>query len=400
MAKKSLLSRVPKRGRDEITTIMEERDGDLPLGEFLAKRWDFRQFYLDSDRGRYSEKRQKQLNEYRAQWAQRQPEWTDDMADTAVSLSCLTQGLKDWAVARRFVLEDPADLARGLSVLNRLQWLFWRCDAYATFDFEKHLECFAVRDVLIAQRLADGPEWPEDEPSDFDVCTDAVVAVVRQDFDRLRSVAAGMARRKGWPWMQGFYTCLTGVAEDNPAMVSEGLSLNLDGLRRMRQKTELQEAINLDAQGLYRLCEWVSPALVEGFDASQPFPWDADFHAWCQEHPDPLEGVDLSGISPIFHEAVVRLSLPAWWPTKPKPAGAPKDLCEVVLTAAGERLVEIVPLIRYLAGGSEADARRMAESCPVVIRSDIYRGSAEDFCRQLQAAGGSAEVRTVKPWRS
>ena len=41
--KKTLLSRLPKSARDEIKWLMEERDGNLALQEFLALRWEYSQ---------------------------------------------------------------------------------------------------------------------------------------------------------------------------------------------------------------------------------------------------------------------------------------------------------------------------------------------------------------------
>ena len=171
-----------------------------------------------------------------------------------------------------------------------------------------------MRDLRVAQHLAVGePSVSQGDLEFLDLCTLGVAAVYRKDNQAPWSVLRQMASGKPRPWQQGISTCLTGVADRRPEQVAEGLTLLIDGIRSLRQKDELEEAICVPAHGLYRLCEWVSPDLVARFDVKQSFPWDGEFHAWCQGHSDSLTGLDLAGISPVLHEAVVRLQPPTWW---------------------------------------------------------------------------------------
>jgi hypothetical protein len=224
--------------------------------------------------------------------------------------------LKEVAIARRVTQDDPAELGRGLSVLSRLRWLDCLIGGYTYVDFHFVLEAFAVRDLAVAKHLAVGePAVSQGKPEFLDLCSLAVGALYRRDYAKVLSVTRRMAKDKLRPWQQGICMFLTGIVDRQPKQVAEGLALLLDGVHKMRQKDELEEAINLPAQGLYRIAEWISPDLVAGFDVGQPFPWDAAFHAWCESHPDPLAGVNLTGIAPLLHEAVVRLQPPSGWTT-------------------------------------------------------------------------------------
>jgi hypothetical protein len=304
---KFLLSQVPKRGRAEIARIMAEQDGHLTLEEFLARRWNFEAMFSAKEVAQ-------RTADTVAQLAREHPTWSTEQIRATLPFLYLTMNLKEMAVARRFTLGDPAELGRGLSVLSRLRWLECLINGYTYVDFNFVVEAFAVRDLAVAEYLAVGqPCVAQGELGFLDLCTLAVSAIYRKDEHAFRSVIQKMAREKSRPWQQGIHTCLMGMVEQEPEQVARGLMLLLDGMRTLRQKAELEEAICLAAHGLYRLGEWISPALVAGYDAAQACPWDVQFHTWSEEHPDPLAGLDLSNISPVLHEAVVLLQPPAWW---------------------------------------------------------------------------------------
>ena len=313
----ALLAAVAKRGREQIDRIMSERGGHLTLEQLLARNWNFSE-YLRADCG-YSQKEvAQQAAETTAELTRQHPTWSADQVRATRPFLALTIDVREVAIARRFALDDPAELGRGLAVLGRLRWLEVLLAGGSGADFEPVTEAFAARDGEAARRLAGGEpvvSQPADgeEPEFLDLCTLAVTAVCRADDRALRSALRSMARGKRRPWQQGLRACLAGLAEKRPAEVAAGLGQLLDGMRRLRQKDELEEAVCLTAHGLYRLCEWVSPDLVAGFAVTESLPWDAGFHAWSEAHPDPLAGLDLTGISPALHDAVVRLRPPAWW---------------------------------------------------------------------------------------
>jgi hypothetical protein len=71
----------------------------------------------------------------------------------------------------------------------------------------------------------------------------------------------------------------------------------------------------MDSDGALPLEEF----LASRWDFESPWrnPWDAEFHEWCEKHPDPLEGLDLSHVSKILHDIVILRQLPTWFPEPP-----------------------------------------------------------------------------------
>lgn len=369
---------------------MDERDGCLSLNAFLAKRWDVEGCW--KTRFSSDEELARKMTEVSSCWSRLRPEWSAEQVRTVMSLQNLQEGLKEVAVARRFTLDDPAELGRGLGVHNRLRLTFRDFEPNGS-NFRELLDLCAVRDLTVAERLVEGRRAGVTAiPTDVHLADIAVTAILQKELETLRLVTPEMAKRKVRPWMQGIYTCLTGIADEQPNLVASGLQLLLTGLQQMRQKDELEEAINFAAHGMHRLCEWVSPDLVAGFDVAQPFPWDAKLHAWCQNHPHPLDGVELGSVSPVLQETVVMEKPPAW--LKPPV----HELHEIVLLAGDPKLPKVIEVVGGCAGtsGSPDEAKRLLGRCPVILRWNLELDYAERLRESLAAAGATAEVRGMK----
>lgn len=309
------LTAVPKRGRDAIARIMGEWGGQLPLLELLARNWNYWS-------ATFSEPKQaSRAAEVIAELLRQHPDWSLDQAQTALSYPALTMDVREIAIARRFTLGDHGELGIGLALLGRLRWLKTSISGIGVgFDRDTVLDAFAVCDLDAIRLLAHGEplvcQAASNEDLGFhDLFTLALAAVWNRDDAVLRDVVGRIAAGKLAPWQQGILIVLAGLVSRQPTEIVAGLVKLLDGMRRLRRKDELEEAVCLWAHGLYRLCEWVSPDLVAEFPTTSPLPWDAGFHVWCNEHPDPLAGIDLTGVSHELHDAVVQLRLPAWWGT-------------------------------------------------------------------------------------
>ncbi len=391
---KTLLSQVPKRCQYYIAKIMEERDGNLSFEEYFAKRWDAERFLMS--RQFYTEEMFAKLF---LSIAIQNPKWSSEQTRVALALRIATDQLKDVAIARRFTLDAPEQLAQGMCFVNRRSWLmgqrgFWDPGGNKLGA----LGAFAIRDMLLIERYYQCSPIPDGPLPDRDFTAVAVDAALHRDVDRLRTITDAMSRRRDSAWMQAKYDCFSGVAKHEPDLVAKSLSLFIESVRRLRAKDELEEAVFLEAHGLYRLCEWVSPELVSAFDANQSLPWDSGFHSWTQAHDNPVEGVDLTGVSSILHNTLVRLEPPEWWippETTPDEVGDARDMCAVVLLTVGERIADVVNAVQYIADTSDADANRLITITPVVIREGILRNFAIEFKRRLQLAGATAEIRLV-----
>lgn len=390
---KTLLSQAPKRAQYYITTIMEDRDGKLSFEEFFAKRWDIERFLMS-----WGVNTEEKFSELLLSCATENPTWSKDQMRVALALRLASDQLKDVAIARRFALDAPEQLAQGVCFVTRMSWLMRQRGFWNPGGSELGLlGALAIRDTLLVERYSQCRPIP-DGPLPDDLTTIAVDAALHRDINRLRTLAAAMSRRKDSAWKQAQYDCFSSIAKHDPDLVAKSLSLFIERVRRLRAKDELEEAVFLEAHGLYRLCEWVSPELVSAFDANQSLPWDSGFHSWTQTHDNPVEGVDLTGVSSILHNTLVRLEPPEWWippETTPDEVGDVRDICAVVLLTVGERIADVVNAVQYIADTSDADANRLITNSPVVIRQGILRVSAIEFKRRLQVAGATAEVRLV-----
>jgi hypothetical protein len=94
--------------------IMDERGGKMPVQQFVAERWNF-EGYLRSQ-GLSKKDVAQDVGNSCSQLAQEHPEWSRERIRTALALSYLTMDLKEVAIARRFTLDDPAELGRRLRI--------------------------------------------------------------------------------------------------------------------------------------------------------------------------------------------------------------------------------------------------------------------------------------------
>jgi hypothetical protein len=252
-----------------------------------------------------------------------------------------------------------------------------------SFSPEMLIEQCAIRQCDFAARCVQGLRAGHDAiVSVGDVIPLGITAILQHNWDALAIVASRPSDERTAEWVEGLYECFVGVAQRQPDLIAKSLSRFLLGIQNLRQKDGLTDAVNLTAQGLYWLCEWVDPQLVSQFDVDQPRPWDAQFHRWCEDRPDPLADVDLTSISPALHETIVLDQWPAWLPSEPA------ERWEIVLTGMG-KLVNfgrgMGPYRKVLLG--------MLENGPVVTHWNLTRQNAEHRCHQMAEVGGQTEIR-------
>jgi large subunit ribosomal protein L7/L12 len=76
-------------------------------------------------------------------------------------------------------------------------------------------------------------------------------------------------------------------------------------------------------------------------------------------------------------------------------AGAAEEQTEfdVVLTAAGEKKVNVIKVVRAVTGLGLKEAKGLVDGAPSPIKEGAPKEEAEDIKKQLEEAGGSAEVK-------
>jgi len=79
--------------------------------------------------------------------------------------------------------------------------------------------------------------------------------------------------------------------------------------------------------------------------------------------------------------------------------GAPAEVAEektefdVILTAFGEKKINVIKEVRGITGLGLKEAKELVESAPKAIKEAISKGEAEEIVKKLTDAGASAEVK-------
>lgn len=389
--KKLLLSLFPKRAQIDITKTMSEEPCQVPVETYLVKyfratREDFIRAWEVQMPGRA----EKQLDNELFQQEMQRPELTPEQQLSVLACRYLSLHA-DVAVARRITLEDPAELARGLFVSNRFDWLSWGCQLQAC---DLILSLFAVRDLAAIEYLAKHTtvgetQYPNDETT---LCSYATEALIKRDFDALRPIIERMKRKKVRAWMEHKFACLFGIADRQPDQIAQGLRGMLESYQKRRDEDSHSTfmVFNVEAHGLYRLSEWISPDLVTGFDVNESFPWDAEFHAWTQAHEHPLDGLDFSGVAPLLRDTILHLKVPDWWIHTPEAA---KRRERELLSKANLWLLDFGENPKAVRDYVAEHCGKSATSCPDQIMSGMMLYMIEGRKRELQRLGATLEIR-------
>ena len=66
---------------------------------------------------------------------------------------------------------------------------------------------------------------------------------------------------------------------------------------------------------------------------------------------------------------------------------------DVVLTAAGEKKVNVIKVVRAVTGLGLKEAKGLVDGAPSPIKEGATKDEAEDIKKQLEEAGGSVELK-------
>ena len=74
-------------------------------------------------------------------------------------------------------------------------------------------------------------------------------------------------------------------------------------------------------------------------------------------------------------------------------AAEEKTEFDVVLTAAGEKKVNVIKVVRAVTGLGLKEAKGLVDGTPSPIKEGATKEEAEDIKKQLEEAGGAAELK-------
>lgn len=66
---------------------------------------------------------------------------------------------------------------------------------------------------------------------------------------------------------------------------------------------------------------------------------------------------------------------------------------DVVLTAIGEKKVNVIKVVRGLTGLGLKDAKALVDGAPATVKEAVATEEAEDMKKQLEEAGATAELK-------
>jgi large subunit ribosomal protein L7/L12 len=74
-------------------------------------------------------------------------------------------------------------------------------------------------------------------------------------------------------------------------------------------------------------------------------------------------------------------------------AAEEKDEFDVILSAAGEKKVNVIKAVRAITGLGLKEAKALVDEAPSPIKEGASKDEAEDFKKQLEEAGASVELK-------
>ena len=74
-------------------------------------------------------------------------------------------------------------------------------------------------------------------------------------------------------------------------------------------------------------------------------------------------------------------------------ATAEKDEFDVVLSAAGDKKVNVIKVVRGVTGLGLKEAKDLVDGAPNTIKEGASKDEAEDIKKQLEEAGASVELK-------
>jgi len=75
------------------------------------------------------------------------------------------------------------------------------------------------------------------------------------------------------------------------------------------------------------------------------------------------------------------------------PAPVEKDEFSVVLTAAGDKKIQVIKVVRELTGLGLKEAKDLVDGAPKAVKEGLNKAEAEEVKKKLEEVGGSVELK-------
>ena len=99
---------------------------------------------------------------------------------------------------------------------------------------------------------------------------------------------------------------------------------------------------------------------------------------------------DVHGIEPAAGGGAVMMAGPGG---DAGPAEEEKTEFDVVLTAFGDKKLNVVKVVKNITGASLMEAKKMVEGCPATLKEAVSKEDADKVKAEIEEAGGTVELK-------
>jgi hypothetical protein len=307
----ALIRQFPEADRKLLRRIVEREGGDLSRDQFFRREKARDHQQVDRNSGLT-------LHELLLRNLKNNHELISEEEAEAMAVANLYgRGLLRRGVARRILRDDPGELEAALSLATRLERLVWcapgnpRDDRYSLIWTVFH--GLAAGDHEVARAFFG--TRPRDLSAGHKptvLIYNAVQAIVTEN----RPAQARLRARIECPDVpesdRAILRTLHGIIIADATAVAVNLERVLATFRRIERHGH-EKVVAILAHGLAELADWVSPGLLEQFDADSPWPWDGIYHRRLRRRNRSTRYRDLSKHSALLNRWVHDLEEPGWW---------------------------------------------------------------------------------------
>ena len=77
----------------------------------------------------------------------------------------------------------------------------------------------------------------------------------------------------------------------------------------------------------------------------------------------------------------------------PAEAAEEKDEFDVILTAAGDKKIQVIKVVRELTGLGLKEAKDLVDGAPKAVKEKVTKAEADDMMKKLQEQGATVQVK-------
>ena len=106
-----------------------------------------------------------------------------------------------------------------------------------------------------------------------------------------------------------------------------------------------------------------------------------------------IDNMTVLEMSEFVKELEEKYGVTAAAPSAEGGSGEEKTEFDVVLTAAGDKKIQVIKEVRAITGLGLKDAKDLVEAAPKPVKEGIKKEEADEIKQKIEAAGGAVEIK-------